>query len=148
MERMISPDRVQQEDDNGCWVACMAMITGKTYAQVKSETGHLYERGGHIWATDQYLGQNGFAVARFWKHNQLKGHGTGTAWINDKAKPWPLLPFAPIHICLVHTPTGGHLIVMLNDGTVLDPAKHGRGRLADYTTVEKIAGIWKVRPNL
>ena len=27
--------RVQQEDEKGCGIACVAMVTGKTYAQAK-----------------------------------------------------------------------------------------------------------------
>ena len=35
MERSIVIRRVQQRDDNGCGIACVAMVTGKTYRQAK-----------------------------------------------------------------------------------------------------------------
>jgi hypothetical protein len=136
---------VRQEDPNGCWVASMAMVTGKTYAEVKAETGHMAERGGHCWATDQYLAQNGFALARYWQHDQFHGHAENGAWFNNKRDPWPLPPFAPVHICQVRT-SMGHVVVMLADGTVLDPATPQQKRLSDYAVVDKIAGVWKVLP--
>lgn len=133
---------VQQEDPMGCWVAAMAMVTGKTYAEVKAETGRMAANGGHCWATDQYLAQNGFTIQRYWRHDQFKGRVVGEAWHNDKRDPWPLAPFAPLHVCMVQTSTG-HMVVMLADGTVLDPATPEPKRLSDYTEVHKIVGIWR-----
>ena len=35
MERKIVVRRVQQRDEGGCGIACVAMVTGKTYSQTK-----------------------------------------------------------------------------------------------------------------
>jgi hypothetical protein len=137
---------VRQEDEMGCWVAAMAMVTGKTYNEVKAETGDTWSSGGHSWKTDQYLAQHGFAVARYFDSDQFhqlppSEHGTR---FNHKWPDWPMKPFAPLHVCSVQTSRAAHSVVLLSDGTVLDPAIPHPRRLSDYQRVIEIVGVWRV----
>jgi hypothetical protein len=129
----------------GCWVAAMAMLTGKTYAEVKAETGSAWKDGGHDWKTDQYLGQNGYAVARYYHHDQFKQTEPNEdgARFNIKREEWPMKSFAPVHMCVVRTSIS-HCVVMLPDGTVLDPATPELRTLTDYAEVIAMVGVWRV----
>jgi len=138
---------VRQEDPMGCWVASMAMVVGKTYAEVKAETGDTWKRGGHNWRTGQYLAQNGFAIALYFDSDQFNQNETPNEHglhLNKRWADWPFKAFAPIHVCQVTSPVGGHLVVMLADGSVLDPAIPTRKSISDYAEVREMIGIWKV----
>lgn len=131
---------VRQEDGSGCGVACLAMVTGKTYQAVKAWDGFSGKdfRGGGLTYHDamQYLTDHGYATAlRFkWLPGcSDTGHHTRT--------PWPTAPYAPSH--LVSVQNGRHLVVLLPDGTVLDPAQAAAGgQLAD---VGWMLGVFDVR---
>lgn len=137
----------------GCWVAAMAMIVGKSYAEVKAETGNTWQDGGHRWKTEQYLAQHGFAVMPYFDSDQFRQneepneHGIR---LNKRWQQWPFVPFAPVHICLVTSgPTGGgHIVVMLADGRVLDPATPDTRRLSEYFETREMIGVWPVRAAL
>lgn len=118
------------------------MIVGKSYAEVKAETGDCYLDGGSQFPADQYLTEHGFAIGRIYRYDQFrKVDGR-----NQVREVWPIPPFAPVHLCMVHVVQSmGHLVVMLSDGTVLDPLNSSPRQLSNYLSVEYIAGIWKVR---
>jgi hypothetical protein len=132
---------VRQEDEWGCFIAAMAMVTGKTYAQVKAETGETYtNKSASYYSTDQYLTQNGYAYARLWSFNQFAQDADKN---NVPMEPWPPKPFAPVHVCLV-TMSMGHFVVMLADGTVFDPTVEAEKKLTDYERVNWVAGVWPI----
>jgi hypothetical protein len=134
---------VGQEDPMGCFVAAMAMVAGKTYAEVKAETGECWRRGGTFFPVDQYLSENRLVTARYWSHDQFRGHAENGAWLCDKRDPWPPAPFAPVHLCEVRA-SAGHWVVMLKDGTVLDPNVSEPRKLSDYSEVYLVIGVWSL----
>jgi hypothetical protein len=131
--------RVQQEHKHGCAVAAMAMVTGKSYAEVFSafDPEHYdFERHGlsHFPIAD-YLAGEGYALRKFTRCDQR---------LNVTREPWPVEPFTDVHICEVVNSVMCHMVVMLGDGTVLDPAVEGPRRLSDYLAVHYVAGVYKV----
>lgn len=123
---------MRQEDAYGCGVAAMAMLTGRTYAEVKASFTNDFSGGGHsVFMWDQYLAEHGYGTAR--KYRYLYGRERAV---------WPCEPFADVHLCLVHVVEGpGHMVVLLRDGTVLDPLTPEPRRLSDYAGVSDIAAV-------
>lgn len=114
-----------QENDFGCGFACLAMLTGKPYTTVRSELLDSYEVGLDDDSILNYLYEHGFFVS------QRKGISQ---------------PFAKAHICKVLVSFESlicHVVVMLEDGTVLDPASQQPKKLTDYLRVLWVAGIYK-----
>jgi hypothetical protein len=139
-------DLVLQSDAKGCCVAVLAMVTGKSYLAVKSETADLWKEGGSDYRINQYLADHGFAVQYHYHYDQFKIEATeehGTRY-GLKDGPWPLPPFAPAHILLTRNEVMSHWIVMGPDGEILDPV-FGRGRDTSQYEVTKMIGIWKVK---
>jgi hypothetical protein len=120
----------RQEDPYGCAIACVAMLTGATYGELRAEYldglppsnfAHrrpLVDCGTTHPCTDGLLARRGFAVARVW----VSGFN---------ASPVPD-PWADAHMVSLQLPVGQHCIVLLRDGTVLDPAKDAPGRWESY----------------
>jgi len=131
---------VQQGDRFGCAVACLATVLGRSYEDVRSEIGDV-GRGltSDVWA--EFLALQGYAVQHAYRTDQLT---------NQPRSAWPPRPWAPVHLCLVDAGgPGGHLVVMLGDGTVLDPAKRsGPWKLEDYPSVMAITGLFYVGRSL
>jgi hypothetical protein len=127
---------------NSCVPACLAMVTGKTFNRVIKEIHEYWENEGRYEGVDdsivdQYLSKNGFAIQRVpheYEPNKLL------------IKKWPVKPFAPVHIVDVwsSSPPGMHAVVMLKDGTILDPSNKRIKDLSVYQRVFAITGIWKV----
>jgi hypothetical protein len=137
-------EHVLQEDYCGCLVACLAMVTGRTYRDVKAWEGfvgkNFRERSGGLTYHDvlQYLSDHGHAGAlrfRWLPGCSDSGHHT--------RNPWPTDTFAPAHILGV-TNGGQHGVVLLPDGTVLDPQHATPRQLEDYGDVAYMLGIFKV----
>ena len=130
---------VKQEDQNGCVVAAIAMIAGKSYAEIKAELRpkDLSTDAYTSFDAESYLYEQGYSLQKKWKHVCYRG-------VDRKA--WPVLPFAPIHyVQVVNNPTGkAHAVVMLYNGDVLDPWTDERAKkLSDYLEVNEIIGIWE-----
>jgi hypothetical protein len=127
---------VAQEHACSCGPACLAMVTGKPYREVCDEfPGKQWNNAREVlshFEMDIVLAAWGYAVAR-------RFCGGSNQWM-----PQPLGPYA--HICLVETPMGGHWVVMLPDGGVLDPASGPALRqLADYQAVSHVAAVVPLR---
>jgi hypothetical protein len=128
--------RVEQGHLNGCTAAAVAMVLGKTYDEVQRCSRVDFRKDGcciEIWF--DYLFQEGFVYHRMYRCVQLQG--------GIPREVWPPPPFAPVHICLVSTALGGHAVVMLENGDVLDPAKEGRFKLSDYAVTYVVYGFWR-----
>lgn len=130
---------VGQEDGKGCAVACVAMVLGTTYWDARALFPH-YDPSEGLLPLDalRALGEYGWASVEKFPHYSPE---------RRERRTWPLSPFAPVH--LVQVITGGwHAVLMLDDGTVLDPLMnplvHGSRRLRDYDPVLSIAGLWRV----
>ena len=133
------PSRVSQEDAQGCGLAVLAMITGRTYAEVKAEVEsweHDPMQGPKDWSQ---TGVTHYTLDRF-----LAGQGY---FVQRRFDGWPELPkepFAPIHYASVQQPSNrGHFVVVLENGDVLDPLREGTFRLADWEKVNQLVGCVK-----
>lgn len=112
------------------------MLTGISYDDVLRDfSGDRVTEGLSDFTYDVWLNQRGYALRRFYRHYSPL-HA-------DRAQ-WPLEPFADAHLCQVSYPTGGHAVVLLRDGTVLDPARESPSRLSDYDDVSNMAGVYRV----
>lgn len=150
---------VGQEDAKGCGVAVIAMLTGRSYAdiraQIGSEVGHGRPVGadwnehGIIEVTiDRYLQNAGYYMRErfcgYYEPDVLNEHVVigGPPYEGG----WPPPPFAPLHYAKIKQPSGNwHFVVMLDDGAVLDPLDGpNRRRLTDWPQVSKVVGL--VRP--
>jgi hypothetical protein len=130
---------VPQSDPNGCCVAVLAMVTGHPYEQIKAFYGEdLGERGLSQHHIEHYLVEHGFTWAR------------KTKWLpyidgrkQQQREPWPAEPWADVHICEVVT-SQSHAVVMLADGTVLDPLTPEPKKLSDYKEVYYVAAVGRL----
>lgn len=131
---------VRQEDPWGCTVAALAMILGEPYADLKAEVQAIapdrdfVSRGISYLDADQILTARGYATGRMFKN-----------FLNQKRNQWPPAPFAEVHLCEVRCSpeSAGHSVVMLRDGTVLDPLTPEPHRLTDYHEVCNVAAVVK-----
>jgi hypothetical protein len=129
---------------NSCVPACLAMVTGKTLNRVVKEIHEYWENEGRYegvddYIVDQYLSKNGYArVNHEYEPNKLL------------IKKWPIKPYAPIHIVDVWSsnPPGMHAVIMLKDGTILDPSNKRIKDVSQYQRVFAITGIWKVTDSI
>lgn len=133
-------EHIQQQDTHGCLVACLAMATGDRYESVRewfTDRGEKFAGGGGItvFEVEAYLGERGFAYRRYYRW--LPGNTLRTSW--------PTPPFAPIHIVGVNG-AGRHGVVMLHDGTVLDPSDATPRSIESYSEVAYVIGVWRVTP--
>ena len=134
---------VPATEDNACMVACLAMVTGKTFDEVFRDMDKYWKNEGHSMGTSDdawiaYLSAHGYAIQDI-DHEYTPDERL--------IEPWPIRPFAPIHIVFVFS-EGSHAVVMLEDGTILDPTDiHYKSR-HEYHRVYRIVGVWKVREPL
>jgi hypothetical protein len=131
---------VRQEDASGCMVACLAMVTGRSYAEIRQyfvEHGRTFEGGDGAGITEFdaefYLADLGFAIARKYRWR----------WANVQRSEWPTPPFAPVHILGVRG-SGAHGVVLLPDRTVLDLFIDSPRTLADYPEIAYMIGVFAV----
>jgi hypothetical protein len=136
---------VRQEDPWGCTVAALAMVLGTNYAELKAEIQRdhpdrdFQERGINYMDADQILTAKGYATARVFRY-----------FVSKPREEWPPAPFGAVHLCEVRvTPTSpGHTVVMLADGSVLDPLTDEPRRLTDYDQVSNVAAVVRMTPAL
>lgn len=125
--------RIEQEDMHGCGLACLAMLTGQTYAEVKAgfEQRDFTKDGVICLDMENYLAEHGYAVAVKYPHYSPR---------RKNRDVWPPEPFTDAHF--VHV-DGKHYVVMLRDGTVLDPAagRETPRHLSDYSRVDHMVGV-------
>ena len=130
---------VAQPNDYGCAIACCAMVLGKTYEETEADLKARGFKGGSIYESiwEQYLHEYGFAMTRKYRHDCIA---------NKTRDEWPPEPWAPIHIVLLQATAGFHAVVMLADGTVLDPFKRERDTLRhpDYRAVDFVMGFHRI----
>lgn len=141
MNRLSQIKLIRQEDADGCLVACMAMVTGKTYAEVKAAfpRENVAERGLIHYHMFDFLSGEGFAFSWFQKYRW--------SGADKEREVWPMEFTAEAAICGVDAGRGGensHGIVALRDGRVLDPA-HGERRWNDYQKFGYVMPLWDVR---
>lgn len=138
LDRLDGPiQHVKQEHTYGCAIAAIAMVARLTYAEVLARLGPHVERlitkqGGGFWADLVFIALQrlGYAIALEWR----------AEW--GRPRPdWKPEPICEVNVAEVMTPLGGHMIVVLGDRSVLDPAMDAASRsLGDYH-VNWIAGV-------
>jgi hypothetical protein len=133
---------VRQKQTFGCTAATLAMVLGCSYEdaakKLASDPTIFDTQGSGYHVLESQLVQHGFAVARKWRVYQPG---------NQKRDKWPCDPFADLHWCEVISRGRGHAVVMLRDGTVLDPMSDEPKRLLDYEEVNFVAALVPVARN-
>ena len=135
---------VRQEDAKGCGLACIAMITGKTYAEIKAMVKPSYYEVGAslVYNLDGLLSDLGYAYApKYPVAHYCTVAGEDSTW--PRRDPWPSEPFADVHLVEVHCHGApcGHFIVMLRDGTIYDPDTQEPRKLTDYASVDSMIAV-------
>lgn len=135
---------IKQEDAHGCGLATLAMLTGKTYGEVKAdflkypkrfESGRFASRGITYLQIEGYLAEHGYAVAR----------KCGWHPISVRKRKFPPKPFADVHYCEVEQFSNNwHFIVWLGDGTILDPLTDEKKTFADYKRIASVSAVVKL----
>ena len=112
------------------------MVLGIGYdAALAAFGGRVPESEGYDFGEfEQVLAEHGWATARKWKHMRH---------LNRDREIWPVAPWADLHQCEVQT-TGNHSVLMLRDGTVIDPLTPEPKRLSDYKHVYSIAALTRI----
>lgn len=145
---------VPQADAKGCGAAVIAMLTNRAYGdvcrQIDSEIGH--GRSTTDWnahgitevTIDRYLWDAGY----FMQERRQGQYAPDT--LNEHvviggppiAGGWPPPPWADLHYAKVKQASNNyHFVVMLRDGTVLDPMTSERKRLTDWPDVLLVVGL-------
>ena len=140
MTRLASIRHVRQEDPNGCIVACLAMIDGKSYAELRPFYPSVTEKHGGLTLYDfsNYFTRAGFAFQLIHAYDRI---------VSGEHAGWPFAPWADAHLCGVDGGRGGahsHGVVLLRDGTVLDPSHDTPRRWEDYPRVGYMCGLYDV----
>lgn len=126
---------VRQLETFGCSIACLAAVLGVTYEAVRAEIGEP-GRGLTHFVWHEYLSRHGYAVQFFFQTD---------GFTHVPRDPWPLAPWVDVHMCGVDAGgPGGHCVVLLRDGMVMDPAADQYRRLSDYRSVFHMTGLFKV----
>lgn len=126
-----------QEDVSGCGVASLAMVTGRTYQDVKAWfIGCNFGPLGGLSHLDLmfFLGECGIHCRLLyrWLPGSLEGQ-------QRQRQKWPPDPIASIHIIGIND--GRHIAVWLIDGTVLDP-QSGSRRIEQVGDIAYVLGVW------
>lgn len=131
---------VLQKHTRGCGVAALSMLTGMDYDAVAARFPFdLQTQGLYYNGVESFLADAGYAIRKL--HRWF-------GWVDSPERtPWPCEPFADVHLCEVIVYEGApmnHFIVMLKDGSCLDPLASEPRRLSDYFKVNSVAGVYKV----
>ena len=144
------PRLIRQRHSHDCAIASLAMVMGVSLDEARAAFERVYPgatakgqavtEGITHWETDNVLAEEGFAICRIWCG--AKG---------NRYEPWPPPPFADVHLVQVVLVNGGHVVVLLRDGTVLDPAQDAPTTLADprFVAINYVAGVVRIaKPEL
>ena len=130
---------IQSEEEHACVIACLAMIVGKSFREVFSEMERYWKNEGQFEGTDDYAWM-AYLSARGYAIQDIDHEYSPEDRLID---PWPLKPFAPIHILFVYS-EGPHAVIMLSDGTILDPSNPHITSRHQYHRVYRMVGVWQV----
>lgn len=130
---------IEQVDEGGCSVACLAMLMDTTYARVRDEYKKFCPTCGPAEdeQIDQFLAEHGFALQRIYRYRAY----------DDQWRKWPPTPWAERHLAMVTQTKSdyySHYVVMDYKGNVYDPAdkEYKSGKLRRYYEVEWVAGVF------
>src|SRR4051794_20631341 len=102
-------NHILQEDSHGCGLACLAMITGQSYQQVKADFANWDQRGVCDFEIIAYLGERGYSWNWMYPACSYKRDvfPDGT-WKTHMREVWPPPLWANLHIASVELPAGFH----------------------------------------
>lgn len=128
---------VATKDDFGCAIACLAMVTGRTYDDVSADFMRDFNKEGMPWMeTVQYAGDAGFAIIE--KHYSF--WNSKDACMKEMYKP-----FADVHIMSVRPYADSkesHAVVMTSTGRIICPSKTSSERIKLSYAVNAVAGLY------
>jgi hypothetical protein len=124
-------ERVEQEDANGCGIAVLAMLTGKSYPDVVRQFHGRDFR------------EHGLGISDIWRYLWDRGYYLRVVYEGKAFEDqWPPPPFAAMHFAQVENVVHiGHAVYMDMKGTVVDPLTAGQRRLTDYPVVNQVVGV-------
>lgn len=129
---------VEQVDNGGCGLACLAMLLDTTYARIVELAPDLCGKCGvNQTEMDHFLAEQGFSVRRLYRDRRFDG---------VRRTKWPPKPFAERHLVSVwqtRNDIWDHWVVMDAKGNVYDPADPActKSRLSRYYRVSSVAGV-------
>jgi hypothetical protein len=131
---------VKQEHRAGCAVACAAMLTGQSYAEVAASfASNLVDDGVQLESARDYVCDRGFAAVA------ATPHGYMDVRANNRRM---LRPFADVHIVRVlqHVDSSiGHALVMDRRGRLYDPDAPGPVDASKFYAVTHVFGFFDER---
>lgn len=131
---------VRQEEKCGCTIACIAMVTGKTYADIRKDWETDFDAEGIMLEhTLNYLGDAGFSLLH--KHSRNYNH-------KDDHRKELLRPFAPMHIVRIlpaFDSVNGHVVVMDAKGKIYCPGGLSDKEIRSAYAVTDSIGLWKTK---
>jgi len=129
---------VEQEEAKGCTIACIAMVLGKGYWDVRKHFINDFER--EAMTVDQlkdYLGDAGFSIlSKRISHYNIAQFG----------REEMLKPFAPVHIVWYtqfFDMQYSHVVVMDAEGNTYDPAQNEPELIKDAYAVHETIGLYR-----
>ena len=129
---------IAQEESDGCMVAALAMVTGRSYRDIRDMVAGAYNNGINWPVAADVLAHLDYAVMTKYEYiPRTKSY-----------RPvWPCPPFAPAHIIVLEATQGAHAVAMDEGGNVYDPFNRERTTLKhpDYGKIHHIEGIFLVR---
>lgn len=131
---------VKQEEPYGCVIACIAMILGKTYQEIKSmlptDRGYGNRNGMTSHDMISFLWLHGYIGLEFYK---CESHTQRMRELNE----W-LKPVATFNKVSVINEYGPHAILWMPDGRVFDPNKYGVHSITDYKEYHSLTAFWNL----
>ena len=128
---------IRQRHENGCSIACISMVTGKTYDEIDADFSTDFNQNGLMLdKTIEYLGAHNYSLIH--KYITQYGH-------KDFGKDEMLNPFAPKHIVRVQPKADsdyGHVMVMDADGQLFCPDGQTDEEARNSYIVTDVIGIW------
>ena len=139
---------VGQEDTYGCVIAATAMLTKRSYHEMKAYLAEKYgdEAVGDS-ANNRYLGLTYLDAMTVMNEAGYYCYLKYRWFFNNKEREvWPPAPWAPIHyaeVVVAGGSGGSHAVVMLSDGMVFDPISPTPRRLDSYAKTNLVIGLIK-----
>ncbi len=128
---------IRQKHPRGCVVACYAMVLGCTYKEIETEfrsLGIWDEQGVYPGDDAKFLASRGLRCEGVYRGN----------WDGE----WPPRPWVDLAVASVDA--GGsdcwHRVVLVHDGTVLDPNRDEPCDLTNFAHIYNIRAIVKAEP--
>jgi len=130
---------IKQEDVQGCGIACLAMVTGKTYQEVLNDFMNDFEQQGmSLEGIMEYLKDFGYLTlyksALHYQHN-------------PRLKKDMIKPFADMHIVRIlqfFDAEQGHLVVMDNRGKFLCPGGMSDKQVREAYAITDVVGVYSL----